>query len=113
MTSEAFARLNPAEKIVEAKFRISLHVIEGDEKELAEFVVEIQSPAEHMQVEGFLPGTKLESDFVGEIEVSKTQFNKLKRNARVGGRSGNQAIISPGSSKGKFKIVKVVDKRKK
>ena len=84
VTSPESARLYPHEKTVEVPFRVSVRIAEGREKDLVELVVEIRSHSERMRVATFLPGTTLESESVGEIEIKETHESIDTRGLSVG-----------------------------
>ncbi len=71
VTPEKCAKAHPTMKVIEARFRISAGVVEGDESSIEDFVYLISSPGLRLKVLDFLPNTTLESTAAGDrIEVT-------------------------------------------
>ncbi len=85
ITPEEFAATNPHEKIVEAKFLISVFVDSGDAADLAEVIVFIENPERRLRVVDFLPKTELATDIAGHIEVVDTTEAAETADASLGG----------------------------
>jgi hypothetical protein len=71
VTPEKCAKAHPTMKVIEARFRISAGVVEGDESSIEDFIYLIASPGLRLKVLDFLPNTTLESTATGDrIEVT-------------------------------------------
>ncbi|MEK6246822.1 MAG: hypothetical protein N2C12_01500, partial [Planctomycetales bacterium] len=57
VTPKKFAQSNPDEKVVEATWRISARVDQGDIEDLKELLIEIHSPGQRARVMDFHPKT--------------------------------------------------------
>ncbi|MBL9091310.1 MAG: hypothetical protein JNL96_08810 [Planctomycetaceae bacterium] len=71
VTPEKCAAIHPHHKVIEAKFRISADIVEGDEKSIVDLTYLISSPKMRLKVLDYLPNTTLESRYADDrIEVA-------------------------------------------
>lgn len=89
VTSPEFATLNPGEKLVQVVWRVSALVKRGDESDVDEIVVTLESPERRGRVIDYWPRTELQHDVIGPIQSSNTaqQHTAFKLNV-VGGWLG-------------------------
>jgi hypothetical protein len=80
VTPPEFAAVNPDEKMIEARFRISALIRRGSESDLLQFFYRIDSPHVAMRVCDFLPKTTLASDLAGNVTIER----KTERSNHVG-----------------------------
>jgi len=85
VTPESFAAVNPHDKIVEARFLISMLLEQGVENDLEEVVVTITNPGRRLRVVDFMPKTELSSDVAGHITVVDTNETTRTADTSVGG----------------------------
>jgi hypothetical protein len=105
VTPADFVAAHPQEKIIEAKFRFSVLLIEGREPDLEELQLTIDSPQRRLRVVDFQPRTELASDLAGDVEVCNTDDRTQSLNASLGGVvSGDQgpahAQVTPAAGVG-------------
>jgi hypothetical protein len=80
VTPPEFAAANPSLKLVEARFEISTLLLAGDERDLAQLFIRIDSPGRTFSVVDYLPKTFHESRHATPIGVTKTD----EKNASIG-----------------------------
>jgi hypothetical protein len=85
VTPADFAAAHPQEKIIEAKFRLSVLLQEGREQDLEQLQLAIDSPQRRLRVVDFQPRTELASDLAGDVEVCNTDDTVQSLNASLGG----------------------------
>ncbi len=85
VTPGGFATSYPQEKVVEAKFNVSILVESGSEQDLEQLQIVIDSPQRRLRVIDFQPRTELASEMAGDVEVSNTVGTNQSLNASVGG----------------------------
>ena len=73
VTSDEFSRLNPDEKLIEARFQISSLVRHGKASNVVELMYRIENPSQRMEVIDYLPRTTLSSEVIGNVGVEKKQ----------------------------------------
>jgi hypothetical protein len=95
VTERAFARSHPDEKMLEAKVRISVRLVCGEEKDIDQLLFEIISPGERLRVIDFLPKTQLESEAADGVQVIKT----IETTRSVGATAGTGFSFSTGGDK--------------
>ena len=71
VTPVEFAKANPGEKLIEARFLISTLIAPGDSDAQLQHLYTIESRQRTMQVEDYLPKTTLSADVVGHVLVEK------------------------------------------
>lgn len=69
VTTGEFAAMNPGEKVIEARFRISVLFEEGKQENLEDVMVVIESPDKRLLVTDFAPKTELGTDVSGPISA--------------------------------------------
>ncbi len=72
-TPVEFYQTHPGQKLIEARFLVSLRVTGGRAADLTELNIDLRSTDERLLVWDFEPDSRLESDTVGEIEVTRTR----------------------------------------
>ena len=71
VTPKEFAAAHPALKVIEAKFRISARVIDGNASDIIDFLYVLESTHKSLRVQDYLPNTTLESSVVEDhIEIT-------------------------------------------
>jgi len=73
VTDDEFASMNPAQRLLEAKFEISSILDSGSEADLTEFFFRMTSPQQSFRVVDYSPRTTLASDYNGGITIEKKQ----------------------------------------
>ena len=71
VTTPEFAAANPAHKLVEARFDISTLLLEGEERDLSQLLVRIDSPQRTLAVIDYWPKTLHESQHATAIGVAE------------------------------------------
>lgn len=87
VTPPDFARLNPAERLIEARFQVSALLTRGAEQDLRECSYQVVSSRRTMRVVDYAPKTTLVSDVAGPIAVEEWS----ERNEQV-----NLGLTTPG-----------------
>jgi hypothetical protein len=110
VTSPSFAAANPAERLIEARFRVSILVRQGKAEDLEELLVVIASPERRLRVVDFSPRTELASDVDGRIERVETTEGTWSIDGRIGAgikHGAKEANLGPsvGASKGEHNSV--------
>jgi len=97
VTSPEFAESHPGYKLMEAKLEISSLLAGGQEKDLTQFFVRVESPAHTLVIADYLPKTKHEA-----IASSVTKEDSTERTAAIGvNLSGKYELLTiPGPSAG-------------
>lgn len=91
VTPPEFAAMNPAEKLIEVRLEVSSLLLAGEERDLTQLLVRIESPRRSLTVVDYLPKTTRESPLAGPIqkEFSKETSTSLGINL-----SGQYELIS-------------------
>lgn len=76
----------PSERIVEAMVRLSVYLVSGDVSQVEAIRVEISDQDARLRVHDFSPRTRLESEFAGDIEWTKTTESSHSLGASLGGQ---------------------------
>jgi hypothetical protein len=84
VTTDEFATVNPNEKVIEARFRISILFEEGKQENLEDVMVVIESPEKRLRVTDFSPKTELGTDVSGPINATDTADHTDTAQANVG-----------------------------
>lgn len=98
VTSPEFAAANPSHSLVEARFEISSLLLAGRERDLAQYLVRIDSPKRSMAVVDYLPQTQHESRLAGPIGVSNTDESNASIGINVSGKY--EILTTAGASAG-------------
>src|SRR5262245_61821301 len=72
VTSPEFTAANPNHKLIETRFEISTLLLAGEERDLAQLFIRIDSPERTVSVVDYLPKTFHESLHAKPIGVTKT-----------------------------------------
>ncbi len=80
VTPPEFAAANPSQKLVEARFEISTLLLAGQERDLAQLFIRIDSPDRSVTVVDYLPKTLHEARHATPIGITKTD----EKNASIG-----------------------------
>jgi hypothetical protein len=80
VSSPEFLEANPGQKLIEARFEISSLLVAGQERDLAEYFIRIESPQRTLAVVDYLPKTLHESRHARPISVQDTD----EKNASIG-----------------------------
>lgn len=80
VTSPEFAAANPSHKLMEARFEISTLLLAGEERDLAQLFIRIDSPQRTFSVVDYLPKTLHETRYAKPIGITKTD----EKNASIG-----------------------------
>jgi hypothetical protein len=98
VTSPEFAAANPSHRLVEARFEISSLLLSGQERDLAQYLVRIDSPKRSMAVVDYLPQTQHESRLAGPIGISNTDESNASIGINVSGKY--EILTTAGASAG-------------
>lgn len=89
----------PNDRVIEATLRLSVYLESGDMSEVQAIRVEIADQDARLRVHDFSPRTRLESEFAGEIEWTKTTESSHSLGASLGGElpclGGVKANVTP------------------
>jgi hypothetical protein len=80
VTPADFARMNPHQRLVEARLEVSSLIRSGSEDDLAEFYYRFTSPTRMLEISDYLPKTTLATDIAGSISIEE----KNERNVSLG-----------------------------
>jgi hypothetical protein len=95
VTRAEFAAAHPTEKLIEAQFRVTALLWQGQEQEIEELLIIVASPERRLQVVDYWPKTESVSDIAGPIERSETHDSTRSSEAGIRGTiSAAQAGIS-------------------
>jgi hypothetical protein len=99
ITPLEYLELYPDERIIEAKFRMSVRLESGDISDVSELRVEINDCDARLRVHDFAPRTRLESEYADAIETTKTVESHKAFTASLGGEipclGGGVANVTP------------------
>jgi hypothetical protein len=107
VTTQDFAVGHPFQKVIEARFRVSVRILAGDESEIVDFLYIVASPDKKMRFQDFSPRTTLESTVADDhIEITDTteNSNAIEASTHLGykalglGLSKNKGLKKTGSS---------------
>jgi hypothetical protein len=91
VTPPEFAAANPSHKLVEARFEISTLLLAGQERDLAQLFIRIDSPERTVSVVDYLPKTVHETRYATPIGITKTN----EKNAAIGiNLSGKYEVLT-------------------
>jgi len=98
VTPSAYAAANPGRKLVEARLAISSLLVAGQEKDLTQFLIRVESPLRTLVVVDYLPKTLHETRTAGPVTMQKT----TEKTAALGiNLSGKYELMNlPGPSAG-------------
>ncbi len=118
VTPPEFAEERPDQRIVECTLKLSVYLESGDIHDVQSIRIEIADQDRRLRVFDFSPSTRLESDFSGDIQWTKTTESSHSFTASLGGElpaciGGVVAHVTPtvGGGKGGKEVVKEVQKR--
>jgi hypothetical protein len=80
VTPPAYASANPAHRLVEARLEISSLLVAGEERDLVQYFIRIDSPERSLTVIDYLPKTLHESPLAGPMSFQNT----TERSASLG-----------------------------
>jgi hypothetical protein len=89
MTSTDFAHQHPNERLVECAFTVSVNLVSGNIEEVDAIRVEINNCDNSMTVRNFSPATRLESEYGGDIQTTRTHESSRTLAASLGGEIPN------------------------
>jgi hypothetical protein len=97
VTPPEYATANPGRKLVEARLEISSLLVAGQEKDLTQFMIRVDSPLRSLVIADYLPKT-LHQQIAGPVTMQKT----TERTAALGiNLSGKYEVMNlPGPSAG-------------
>src|SRR5262249_34525397 len=76
VTPADFAAAHPTLKVIEARFRISARITDGNAADLVDFVYVLNSPNKTLHLQDYLPNTTLESAVADDkIEITSAHEN--------------------------------------
>jgi len=98
VTPPNYAAANPGRKLVEARLAISSLLVAGQEKDLTQFMIRVESPLRSLVIVDYLPKTLHESRTAGPVTMQKT----TEKTAALGiNLSGKYELMNlPGPSAG-------------
>lgn len=110
VTSPSFLAANPSERLIEARFRVSILVRQGKSEDLDELLVVIASPERRLRVVDFSPRTELASDIEGPIERVETKEKTWSIDGRISAsvkHGATEVNLGPsiGASKGEHNSI--------
>ena len=109
VTPPEFAAANPGDKLIEVKLGISSLLQGGDEKDLAQYFIRLETPQRTMEVIDFLPKSARESLHGGNTVVTKNSETTLSLGINITGhyQAFTGTAITPGISQKNGTCVKV------
>jgi hypothetical protein len=97
VTSAEYAASNPAHKLIEARFEISSLLVAGNERDLVQYLIRIDSPQKSLTVVDYLPKTLYESRLAGPISVQNTDETSASLGINL---SGKYELVTGGFNAG-------------
>jgi hypothetical protein len=85
VTPPEMAESTPGEKLIEARFRVSVLLTEGREQDVEDLMIVIESPEKRLRTMDFCPKTEVGSDVEGQIQTVQTHENGNTKQAKLGG----------------------------
>jgi tetratricopeptide (TPR) repeat protein len=119
VTTPQFAKANPTEKVIEAKFRISAIIKAGEEKQIAWVLYQLghddcTKNDKSIRIIDFLPNTKLESTHDGgSIEVQENSSTAIHADSSANGSTTVGYATTQASIHGQFDSNQATTKRYK
>lgn len=105
VTPPAPASIASGEKLIEARFRVSILVESGRQEDIEDVVLVVQSPERRLRVVDFLPKTELADTVEGEIEIVHTTENTTSAGGKLGGGFGTYGLASAELSAAQHHVV--------
>jgi hypothetical protein len=96
VTTDEFARMNPSDRLVEAKLQVSSLIKSGREGDLIEFFYRIQSPRGSVQVVDYTPKTSMTTDYASNIAYENK--NEKVRSLGLTASGGYQHLVKGNAS---------------
>lgn len=91
VSSTEFTAANPGQKLVELKLPVSALLVAGEERDVLQFLIRIDTPQGKINIVDYLPKTSHDSALAGPITIQNTK----EQNASLGiNFSGKYEIIS-------------------
>ena len=75
VTLPEFAAANPGQKLVEVKLAISSLLTAGEERDLTQYLIRVDSPEHKLAIVDYLPKTSHESRLAGPTTIQNTKEN--------------------------------------
>jgi len=100
VTSDEFRRLNPNERLLEARFQVSSLIQNGDEYGLTQYLYRIESPHRSVIVVDYLPKTTLATNVVGNLGIENERERARSIGIDVSGRYDGLVAASASGSNG-------------
>lgn len=104
VTPPEYAEQHPDERIIEFPLRLSVYLASGAMSDVDAIRVEITDSDQRLLVRDFAPRTRLESEFSGDIEWTRTTESTHELGASLGGEipclGGVKAQVTPSISGG-------------
>ena len=86
VTPPEFASMNPGQKLIEARFEISSLLTAGEERDLAQYFIRIESPERKLAIVDYLPKTLHESLHAGPISIQDTDEKTSSLGINISGQ---------------------------
>lgn len=86
VTTPSFLRQYPQEKLIEARFTISSLLTSGDERDLQQYLFQVELPQRVAVVMDYLPKTQVESPFATNLAYEKQEESTAKLNVNFLGQ---------------------------
>src|SRR5262245_45633800 len=86
VTPGPFATANPGQKLIEVRFEISSLLTAGQERDLTQFFIRIESPQHSLTVADYLPKTLHESRMAGPVTITDTKEKSATLGINIAGK---------------------------
>ena len=86
VSSPEFLAANAGDKLIEARFDISSLLVAGEERDLTEYLIRIESPQRSLAVVDYLPKTLHESRHAKPISVQETDESSAQIGINIAGQ---------------------------
>ena len=114
VTTAQFAKSNPAVKVIEAKFRISARMTQGEEQQVAWVEYELESLDKRFRMIDFLPNTRLEETTAnGYIEIEENTGTAIHAGGTASGDASIRYATAQASINGQYDSNRATVKRYK
>jgi hypothetical protein len=85
VTPREFAVQHPHQRLVECAFSVSAYLVSGTIDEVETISIEISGSDNHLRVHDFSPHTRLETEYAGDIQTTRTRESSRSLTASLGG----------------------------
>jgi hypothetical protein len=85
VTPREFSRRHPNQRLVECALIVSTYLVSGNIDEVESISIEISNSEDHLRVCDFSPHTRLESEYAGDIQTTRTRESSRSLTASLGG----------------------------